>query len=193
MKREPIVYVIAGSNGAGKTTFATNFLPRYVECLEFINPDLIASGLSPFAPGTVAVEAGRIMLVRFQQLIEKRKTFGIETTISGRTYIGLFRKMKSVGYQIHMFYLWIPSPELALRRIQERVEQGGHNVPEKDVRRRFGRSITNLFNIYHPILNSLLFFDNSKEIPSLVFENCGGKVEIYDKELYKLVRREAKR
>lgn len=193
MIKKPIVYVIAGSNGAGKTTFATHFLPRYVNCLEFINPDLIASGLSPFIPEKVAIEAGRIMLERIKRLIEERRTFGMETTLSGRTYIGLFKRMKSLGYQIHMFYLWIPSPELALRRIQERVKHGGHNIPDRDVRRRFGKSLKNLFNLYHPMFNSLFFFDNSKEIPFLVFEDKEGKVTVYDEVVYKIVSREVKR
>lgn len=193
MKNEPIVYVIAGPNGAGKTTFATHFLPRYIKCLEFINPDLIAGGLSPFAPEAAAIEAGRIMLDRIHHLIGKRETFGMETTLSGRTYVSLFCKMKSVGYKIHVFYLWVPSPELALRRIQERVKMGGHNIQEKDVRRRFRKSIVNLFNLYRPLLNSLFFFDNSKETPFLVFEDREGNVTVYENSLYKIVTREAER
>src|SRR2546422_7682257 len=134
-------YIIAGPNGAGKTTFATEFLPRYADCRNFINADLIARGLSPFDPDAAMLRAGRTVLERIAEFTEARTDFAFETTLSGRTYLLLLRRMKKVGFRLHMFYLWIPTAELALLRIHDRVESGGHNVPERDVRRRFGRTL----------------------------------------------------
>jgi len=177
-------YVIAGSNGAGKTTFAREFLPRYVHCVNFVNPDLIAQGLSPFDPDRAMTKAGRIVLQEIRQKIAGHEDFAIETTLAGRTYLNAIRDMKYAGYTVHMFYLWLPSPELALCRIRDRVENGGHNVPEQDVRRRFVRTIDNLFNLYRPLLDTLHFLDNSTTEPKLVFRDEQGRTTIYDRKLY---------
>src|SRR5690349_19862316 len=143
-------YIIAGSNGAGKTTFATEFLPLYANCRNFINPDLLARAYSPFDPDAGILRAGRTVLERIAEFTKSRKDFAFETTLSGRTYAPLLRQMKTTGFRLHMFYLSIPSPELALLRVRYRVESGGHNVPERDVRRRFTRTIGNLFTLYRP-------------------------------------------
>lgn len=128
-KPQPNCYIIAGPNGAGKTTFATRFLPDYADCMNFINPDLIVRGLSPFDPDVALARAGRLVLESIQQAALSRTDFAFETTLSGRSYVRMIRHLRVLGYRIHMFYLWIPSPELALLRIRERVRQGGHNVP----------------------------------------------------------------
>jgi predicted ABC-type ATPase len=133
---QPNCYVIAGSNGAGKTTFATRFLPNYADCVNFINPDLIARGLSPFDPDVALARAGRLVLESIEQASAARTDFAFETTLSGRSYVHVLRGLRTAGYRLHMFYLWIPGPELALLRIRERVSQGGHNVPAAAVRRR---------------------------------------------------------
>src|SRR5947209_3194140 len=126
---KPNCYIVAGSNGAGKTTFAMEFLPRYEECTNFINPDLIARGLSPFDPNAALTRAGRLVLERISQMSKAGSDFAFETTLSGRSYVRVIRDLQAVGYHIHMFYLWIPSPDLALLRIRHRVEEGGHDVP----------------------------------------------------------------
>ena len=143
--QHPTVYVIAGPNGAGKTTFATEFLPDFVNCREFLNADLIAAGLSPFAPETQDVRAGRLLLTRIKELTAAKETFGFETTLSGRGYIRLFEKMRINGYRIVVFYLWLPSADMAVARVKARVRQGGHNVPESVVRRRYGVGLRNFF------------------------------------------------
>ena len=175
----PNCYIIAGPNGAGKTTFATEFLPQYAHCLEFVNPDMIAKGLSPFAPELAAARAGRLVLSRIQELAKARADFAMETTLSGRTYMSLFRRLKAAGYELHMFFLWLPVPELSLDRIAERVLEGGHNVPEADVRRRFPRATGNLFASYLPLLDTLYFFDNSGSKPEIVFTERNGCRTIY--------------
>ncbi len=162
------VYIIAGPNGSGKTTFAKEFLPHYVECLQFVNADLIAGGLSPFDPARAAIHAGRIMLEEIHSLTESRKDFGFETTLSGRTQMNLLRRLKQRGYSIHIFFLWISSSELALERIKSRVEEGGHDIPEATVRRRFERSLSNFMRIYMGLADSWAIFDNSSDTPVLI-------------------------
>ncbi|MFO0951548.1 MAG: zeta toxin family protein [Isosphaeraceae bacterium] len=133
----PTIYVIAGPNGAGKTTFAFQYLPESVECRQFLNADLIAAGLSPLAPETQNLKAGRLLLERIRELSRKGETFGFETTLSGLTYRTLISDLKRRGYQVELYYLWLPGVEMALARVRNRVRQGGHHVPEVDVRRRF--------------------------------------------------------
>jgi len=183
-RKAPNCYIIAGPNGAGKTTFATRFLPTYAKCIHFINPDLIARGLSPFDPDIALIRAGRLVAERIREMRDARVDFAFETTLSGRAYLRVIADLRAAGYRIHMFYLWIPGPELALLRIRERVEKGGHNVPAQDVRRRFRRTLDNLFQLYRPHLDSLRLFDNSTSEPALVFEDDQGQTTVYDPALY---------
>jgi len=183
-KKEPNLYIIAGPNGAGKTTFARKFLPDYVKCLEFINADLIAGGLSPFVPERAAIRAGRIMVEQIQSLSAQRRDFGFETTLSGKTYVKLFEELKEKGYRINLFFLWIGNADLAIERIADRVRKGGHNIPENVVRRRFAKGLTNFSNLYRPILDSWFIFDNSKATPKLVAFEKSGKREILDPEVF---------
>jgi predicted ABC-type ATPase len=192
--QNPHLYVIAGPNGAGKTTFARKFLPEYKECLEFVNADLIAGGLSPFAPNRAAIQAGRIMLEQIHSLGNRGVDFGFETTLSGKTYLKLFRDLKMKGYHIHLFFLWVNSIDIALKRIEKRVRNGGHSVPEPTVRRRFEKSLHNFFNFYQPIAESWAIFDNSQEIPQMIAFEESGTLEIIDPVLfYRLSKYKAKR
>ncbi|MGO8677383.1 MAG: zeta toxin family protein [Limisphaerales bacterium] len=186
----PNCYIIAGSNGSGKTTFATEFLPLYANCRSFINPDLLARAYSPFDPDAGMLRAGRAVLEGIGEFTNARRDFAFETTLSGRTYLPLLRRVKRAGFRLHMFYLWIPSPDLALLRIRYRVQGGGHNVPDADVRRRFGRTLGNLFKLYRPLLDTLHFVDNSSEVPRLVFKDEAGQTTIYDALLFEELRRQ---
>jgi predicted ABC-type ATPase len=182
-QRKPSLYIIAGPNGAGKTTFARKFLPDYVGCLEFVNADLIAGGLSPFAPERAVIQAGRLMLEQIHSLGERGVDFGFETTFSGKAYIKFLNEMKIRGYTIHLFFLWINSVTLALERIELRVKNGGHYIPEVIVRRRFGRSLTNFFEFYQPLADSWAIFDNSADTPRMIGFKEEGKIEIIDSDL----------
>jgi predicted ABC-type ATPase len=187
-RKPPSCYIIAGPNGAGKTTFAMEFLPLYANCRNFINPDLLARAFSPFDPDAGMLRAGRAVLERIGEFTQAKRDFAFETTLSGRGYVALLRRMKTAGFRLHMFYLWIPTADLALLRIRYRVQGGGHNVPEAEVRRRFGRTLGNLFKLYRPLLDTLHFFDNASEAPQLVFKDEAGKTIVSDARLYENLR-----
>src|SRR5258708_4627312 len=189
----PNVYIISGPNGAGKTTFAREFLPNYADCKNFVNADLIAQGVSPFSPETAAFRAGRLMLEEIDYNSRRGKSFGFETTLSGRSYLGLVRRLKRQGYEVHFFYLWVPSAELALSRIRGRVLLGGHDVPAVDVRRRFDRSIRNFLVHYRPLADSWTLYDNTIVVPRIIaYEECG-KLQIGEARLcHRLRERYAK-
>jgi len=136
----PTIYLIGGCNGAGKTTFAREYLPKEVKCLRFLNADEIARGLSPFDPGAAGVQAARILLTQIKECVRRKETFALESTLSGKTYIRFLREAKKSGYTLELHYLWLSSPTQAIARVRQRVLQGGHHVPAQDIRRRFKRS-----------------------------------------------------
>ncbi len=187
------VYIIAGPNGAGKTTFAKKFLPDYAKCSNFINADLIASGLSPFSPGLVAIKAGKLVLEEIKRLAGKGADFAFETTLSGKSYIRFLKVLKEQGYSINIFFLWIPNTALALTRIKDRVAAGGHDIPAGDVKRRFDRGLDNFFKYYKPMADTWLLFDNSDVIPRLLAREKEGAAEVFNKELFDKVMAHARR
>ena len=156
------LYIISGCNGAGKTTASYTVLPEILHCKEFVNADEIAKGLSPFNPESVAIEAGRLMLKRIVELLEKDETFSIETTLATKSYINLVRKAQAKGYNVKVLFFWLNSPELAVMRVAERVANGGHNIPEEIIRRRYVAGISNLFNLFAKEVDSWVIFDNSE-------------------------------
>jgi len=180
----PNLYIVAGPNGAGKTTFAREFLPNYVECLEFVNADLIAGGLSPFYPERAAIRAGRLMLEQIRLLASQDRDFGFETTLSGKSYLRLLTNLKAQGYRIHLYFLWFKNVDIAIERIADRVRRGGHSVPQDVVRRRFHRGLPNLFNLYRPLLDFWIIFDNSTETPSIIAYEELGRQEIIAPDLF---------
>ena len=155
------LYIISGCNGAGKTTASYTVLPEVLDCKEFVNADEIARGLSPFNPESVAIEAGRLMLQRIEDLLAKDETFSIETTLATKSYISLVRRAQAKGYTVRLLFFWLNSPELALQRISERVAKGGHNIPEPIVRRRYVAGIKNLFCLFMSEVDSWEIYDNS--------------------------------
>lgn len=157
----PNLYMICGANGSGKTTAALQILPNFLEVFEYVNGDEIAAGLSPFNPESVAIQAGRLMLERLESLVNNQVDFAFETTLATRSYARFLRDCKNKGYQINLIYFWLQSPELALARVRRRVESGGHNIPEDIIRRRYQRGRKNLINLYLPLCNRWIVYDNS--------------------------------
>ncbi len=165
---EKSLYIIAGCNGAGKTTASFTILPEIIDCQEFVNADEIARGISPFQPEKVAFEAGRIMLNRINELIGKGETFAFETTLATKSHIHKIRQAKQRGYSTTLLFFWLESIELAKERVRIRVKEGGHNIRPKVIERRYNRGIKNLFDIFIPEVNGLLIIDNSSLEPELI-------------------------
>lgn len=159
--KQPTVVVIAGPNGAGKSTAAPYLLKDALGILEFVNADQIAAGLSAYAPETVAFEAGRIMLQRLRTLAAAKVSFAFESTLSSRTFALFLARCKAQGYQVHIYYVALPSAELATQRVALRVKLGGHNIPPDDIARRFQRSLHNLFALYLPLADRWRVLNNA--------------------------------
>lgn len=157
----PNLYIIAGCNGAGKTTASYTVLPEILNCREFVNADNIAAGISPFNPEAVAVEAGRIMLQRVAELLADGQDFALETTLATRSYVGLVKDAQKRGYKVTLLYFWLSSPQMARERVAERVENGGHHIPDEVVERRYYKGISNLFKLFIPICDVWMVIDNS--------------------------------
>ena len=155
------LYIIAGCNGAGKTTASMTILPKSLLVKEFVNAGEIAKGLSPFNPEGVAIEAGRLMLERINYLLDKEESFSIETTLATRSYINLIRNAHKRGYIVNIIYFWLESPELAINRVAERVSKGGHNIPTDIILRRYSKGINNLFNLFMDEVDVWTIYDNS--------------------------------
>jgi predicted ABC-type ATPase len=186
------VYIIAGPNGVGKTTFAREFLPHFAACKNFVNADLIAQGVAPFSPEAAAFRAGRMMLNEIQSFTKKRESFAFETTLSGRSYLNLIRRLKRKGYKVHLFFLCLDSVDVALSRIAQRVTKGGHDVPEAVARRRFDRSVRNFFRDYQAIVDSWHLFDNTGSTPVTIGFRTGSRPRIIEHEKYlRLIRQDA--
>lgn len=181
MKKKNL-YIIAGcnGNGAGKTTASFTILPEILKCKEFVNADEIAKGLSPFQPEKVSFEAGRIMIERVDYLLEEEESFALETTLSTKSYKQKIISAKKKGYSIKLLFFWLPSAEMAIQRVKIRVKEGGHNIPEEVVRRRYTRGIENFFKIYISLCDEWILFDNSLMGAEVVAKGNETEFEIYN-------------
>lgn len=181
----PKLYIIAGCNGAGKTTASYTILPDLLNCDEFVNSDEIAKRLSPNNPEESAIRASRLMMARIDELIDKGETFGVETTLATRTLRRVIIRAQKKGYTVTLVYFWLKVPELAVERVKLRVEAGGHNVPEATIRRRYDVGIKHLFNLYMPICNYWILIDNSNNPSNIIAEGGTNVVtKIHNKTLY---------
>ena len=184
------LYIIAGPNGAGKTTASYTILPEIFHCKEFINADEIARGISPFNSESVSIQAGKIMLERFSELLERGETFAIETTLSLKSYVKFIKRAKEREYEITLLFLWLNSPELAMTRVKTRVKEGGHNIPAEVIERRYYTGLKNLFHLYIPIVNNWLLVDNSGEEFQVIAEGSENETIIKNKDIWsKLIQK----
>ena len=183
------LYIIAGCNGAGKTTASYTVLPKILDCQEFVNADEIAHGLSPFNPNSVAIEAGKLMIQRIHELLDKGETFAIETTLATKSYIHLVHQAQARGYCVSLLFFWLRDPSLAIQRVSERVQNGGHSIPRDVIVRRYIAGIQNLFNMYINIVDSWNIYDNSINPRRKIA--VGGRLvrtEIFDCEIFKQIK-----
>jgi predicted ABC-type ATPase len=181
MKR---LYVIAGCNGAGKTTASYTILPEILECEEFVNADEIARGLSPFQPEKAGIQAGRLMLERIKALIGRGQDFAFETTLSTKSYKNLIQDAKKKNYSVTLIFFWLSSQELAVKRVETRVKEGGHNIPEKVIRRRYENGLRNFFDIFKSIVDDWMLIDNSGEPYELIAEKMQSEEIIYNNKIW---------
>lgn len=189
----PNLYIVAGCNGAGKTTASFTILPEMLSCREFVNADSIAAGLSPFNPESVAIEAGRLMLSRIQELLEGGRDFAFETTLATRSYVSLVKEAQAAGYKVTLLFIWLNSPATAMQRVADRVAKGGHSIPEDVIERRYFRGISNLLTLYMPICNRWMIVDNETVTPGPVAEGGIGIDNIIINEyIWELIKDQAK-
>ena len=167
----PQLFILAGCNGAGKTTTAKILLPEFLGGIEFVNADIIAANLNPDFPESVAFQAGRIMLERVDVLLSEKSSFALETTLATKSYVGLTKKAQLLGYEVVLMYFWLESYDMALKRVAKRVREGGHFIPDEDVKRRYEGGIRNLVDLFIPVVNHWSVYDNSDynfRVPKLI-------------------------
>jgi len=182
--KQPTCWIIAGHNGAGKTTFALKYLPEIAHCSTFVNADLIAAGLSPLSPERELLTASRLFLKEIDSHIKERVNFAFETTLSGRSYLKLIKQLKNDGWLVELIYLALPSAEMSKMRVLERVVHGGHNIPVKDIERRFPRSLHNLLTEFSYLAHQTRCFMNDSEVPTLIFIQQENNREIINEPLF---------
>jgi len=187
--RNPIIHIIAGPNGAGKTTFAEQYLPGLAECSEFLNADLIAAGLSPYSPERQNLRAGALMLERMRELVADRVTFSFETTLAGRGYRRMIPEWRRAGYLVRLYFLYLPHVQFAADRVRNRVRQGGHDIPEDVIRRRYRRGLGNFFESYCSIVNGWQLYNSATNPPQPIAESEDGSVKILDDEAFQTIKK----
>ena len=189
MSNKKHLYIIAGCNGAGKTTASFTILPEVLDCKEFINADEIAKGLSPFQPESVAMQAGRIMLARMDELLQKGETFAFETTLATKSYKQKIEWAQANGYEVTLLFFWLDSPNMAKKRVAQRVAEGGHSIPSETIERRYHNGITNLFAIYIDMVDICYIFDNSEGRKELIAQKERHKdIVIYNNDKFNLMK-----
>ena len=184
------MYIIAGPNGAGKTTLSYTILPEIFDCDEFVNADEIAKGISPLNPDKAGIRAGRLMLQRIRELLGKGESFAFETTLSTKSYQGLIKEAKQLGYDTTLLFLTLDSVELAIQRVQTRVKEGGHNIPIETIERRYSKGLINFFKSYHSIVDRWILVDNSTENFEFIAEGYADELTIISDNKWSNLKKE---
>jgi len=188
----PNLYIIAGCNGAGKTTASFTVLPEMLDCDEFINADEIARGLAPLNPDKAAIESGRLMLAKIDHLIKKQKDFAFETTLSSRSFTKTIEKARKHDYQITLIFFWLDSVDLAIERVKSRVLEGGHHIPQEVIIRRYYSGLYNLFQLYMPVCDYWMIFNNSTSPPELIAEGyLNSDIDVKNSSTFEIINRQS--
>ena len=180
----PRLFILCGCNGAGKTTASYTMLPEILDCHEFVNSDEFAKSLSPFDPSTASVSASRYMLMRIEFLLGQGTDFSIETTLATRSLVSIIRRARERGYTITILYLWVQSPEIAIKRVADRVNHGGHNINDDVLRRRYRMGLKYLFNTYMPLCDRWIIVDNTSSPFVVIAEGSSGRLVIKDSDKF---------
>lgn len=183
------LYIIAGCNGAGKTTASYTILPEILDCKEFVNADEIAKGISPFQPEKAGIESGRLMLKRIKKLLESGESFAFETTLSTRSYVQLIDRAKQLDYQVTCLFFWLDSEELAISRVETRVKEGGHHIPDDVIRRRYKSGLKNFFSLFLSKVDNWLFVNNSGDNYEIIAEGALSEETINNVEQWEKLKR----
>ncbi len=187
------IVILGGPNGAGKTTAARKLLLKFPQVREFLNADEFAREIAPQDVASASIAAGRKMLMRMNELVTLGVSFGFESTLSGKSYVRLLKNCKQAGWRITVLYLWLPSPEDAIERVERRVQAGGHNVPVEDIRRRYYAGLSNLLKLYVPLADELEIYDNSfKRVVRIASRQEGGVVHLWDMKRWLKLKRAAR-
>lgn len=181
----PNLYIISGCNGSGKTTASYTVLPEMLGCTQFVNSDEFAKSFSPFNPADASISAGRFMLLKIRYLLGRKEDFSIETTLATRSLMRTIEEAKENGYSVTLLYFWINSPDLAVKRVKDRVAAGGHSIPEHVIRRRYDMGLRYFFNDYMPVSDRWILVDNSQVPFTLIAEGDRSQTTIQDPELYR--------
>ncbi len=184
----PRLYIISGCNGAGKTTASYMLLPEMLECREFVNSDEFAKSLSPFDPSAASISASRYMLMKIKYLLSRNMDFSIETTLATRSLVNIIRQAHAQDYHVTVLYFWLNSPDLAVKRVKDRVAAGGHNIPEETIRRRYYMGLSYFFKTYIPLCDRWVLADNSTTPFSVIAEGTGPVLMIKDNEKYHMIK-----
>ena len=181
----PNLYIISGCNGSGKTTASYTVLPEMLGCTQFVNSDEFAKSFSPFNPADASISAGRFMLLKIRYLLGRKEDYSIETTLATRSLMRTIEEAKENGYSVTLLYFWINSPDLAVKRVKDRVAAGGHSIPEHVIRRRYDMGLRYFFNDYMPVSDRWILVDNSQVPFTLIAEGDRSQTTIQDPELYR--------
>jgi len=187
------LYIVAGCNGAGKTTASFSLLPEILDCEVFINADEIARELNPEHVERVAFEAGRMMLEQINERIRNGETFAFETTLAARSYKETILLAQAIGYHVTLIYFWLSSPEMAITRVKKRVEEGGHHIETEVIRRRYTRGLQNLFSIYLPLANETLIFESTTvDVLQIAYATGENLIEVFNFEKWEKLKEQSR-
>ena len=193
---KPNLFMIGGANGAGKTTAAMTLLSQYLDVFEFVNADEIARGLNPLKPATANIMAGRVMIDRVNGLIQSHANFAFETTCAGHHHVETLKQAKAAGYLTTLIFLWLPSADMAVQRVRSRVKQGGHDIPEATIRRRYAAGLKNLTELFMPLVDKAVIYDSTTAVmgvaPSKIAEKTESGLTIIDPVLWNQINAAAK-